>query len=147
MSESHIDPAKSEKPATEPIAYPTNHLVAIIDTVDQLRSAMSALTRGGFLESELTVSAGEGIADALSATTGRSGWADLAMRFTEKLGLPNDETLIKRQYEEALRDGHYVVAVLAESDDRKDHGAEILAANGGHFIHYLGRFAIQVMRP
>lgn len=137
----------SEHTAEEPIAYPTNHVVAILDTIDELRSAVAALTAGGFLESEVNVSAGEGIADALGASTGRTGWADLAMRFTERIGLPNDESLMKRRYEDALREGHYVVAVLAATDERKEHAARIIAEHGGHFVNHLGRFSIQAMVP
>lgn len=148
-SESHTDPlnAKRAEPAHEPPTYPTNHVVAIVDTPEQLRSAVTALTSGGFLESEVNVSAGEGFADALGATTGRTGWADLAMRFTDRVGLPNDEMLMKRQYEDALRDGHYILLVFAATDDRKDSAARIIAEHGGHYVNYLGRFSIQAMVP
>jgi len=148
-SESHPDRvnAKSEELARESFSYPTNHLVSVVDTLEQLRSAVDALTSSGFLDSEVNVSAGEGVADALSATTGRTGWADIAMRLTERVGLPNDEMLMKRQYEEALRDGHYVLSVLALTDDRKDRAARIIADHGGHYINFLGRFSIQAMVP
>ena len=148
-SESHPERvnAKSEELAPESLSYPTNHVVSIVDTPEQLRSAVDALTSSGFLDSEVNVTAGEGIADALSATTGRTGWADIAMRFTSRVGLPNDEMLMKRQYEDALRDGHYILLVFAATDDRKDSAARIIAEHGGHYVNYLGRFSIQAMVP
>lgn len=147
MSEPHADhgessPANRER---ETIEYPTNHLVAIVDTQDELKSAMAALTAGGFLESELDVGAGEQLADAVGATTGRGGWSDLAMRFANRLGVPNDESIMKDRYEQALRDGHFVVTVLVPTDERKNVAARILAEHGAHFINYLGRLTIESM--
>ena len=148
MSEPHSDQAATptDRPA-ESIAYPTNHLVAILDSSEEVKSAMAALSGSGFLESEVEVSAGKSMAHALGATTGRSGWSHLVMRFAERLGIPNDESLLKKRYEDALRNGQFVVLVLARSDERKELAARILADHGGHFITYLGRLSFEVIRP
>jgi hypothetical protein len=148
MSEPHADhtgPASAERSA-ERIEYPTNHLVAIVDTTEQVEPLIEALTTGGFLESEVDVGAGGELADAVGSTTGRKGWSDLAMRFAGQLGLPNDEMIVKHRYEQALRDGHFVVTVLAPSDERKNAAARILADHGARFINYLGRFSIELIR-
>ena len=138
-------PASTERSA-EGIEYPRNHLVAIVDTSEQIRPLVEALTSGGFLESEVNVGAGGELADAVGSTTGRKGWADLAMRFAGQLGLPNDEMIVKDRYEQALREGRSVVTVLAPSDERKNAAARILAEHGAHFINYLGRFSIELIR-
>ena len=83
----------------------------------------------------------------MSATTGRSGFADMAMRFSAMLGLPNEEAQAKARYEQAMRDGHYVVAVLAPTDERKEQARRILAAHGARDLGFFGRFVIERLRP
>lgn len=71
------------------LQYPTHHVVAVLDTQQQLDNALEALTRDGILESEIGIGSGTETADRLSATTGRSGFAAHAIRFAEKLGMVN----------------------------------------------------------
>lgn len=133
--------------SAQPIRYPENHVVGVVDTPDQLRSAVQALTQGGFLTSELDVTCGPGAADALQATTGRTGFAGLAIRFAERLGMENDEMETKERYEQALRDGRFVVSASAPTDERKTLAAKILQEHGGHFINFLGRYTMVRMHP
>ena len=114
--------------------YPENHVVGVVDTPEQLRSAAKALTGGGFLTSELGVSCGTDAADALDATTGRTG-------------IENDEMAVKERYEQALRDGHFVVAISAPTEERKALAAKILQEHGGHFVNFLGRYTMVRMHP
>jgi hypothetical protein len=131
--------------AAQPIRYPTNHVLGVIDTNEQLQPALAALEAGGFMQSELGVRYGEAMADAVAATSGRTGLSDLAMRFTDWIGLSNDEMEVKNRYEAALRDGHYVISVAAGTDERRDVAARILSDHGGHFVNFLGRHTMQVM--
>jgi hypothetical protein len=131
--------------SSQPIRYPINHVLAVIDEPGQLRSALAALESGGFLESELGVRCGEAMADAVAATSGRTGWSDLAMRFSDWIGLANDEMEVKNRYEAALRDGHFVVSVAAGTDERKDVAARILREHGAHFVNFLGRFTMEMI--
>jgi hypothetical protein len=133
--------------SVQPMHYPENHVVGVVDTPEQLWSAAKALTGGGFLASELAVSCGTSAADALEATTGRTGLADLAIRVAEKLGIENDEMAVKERYEQALRDGRFVVAVSAPTDERKALAAKILQEHGGHFVNFLGRYTMVRMHP
>jgi hypothetical protein len=130
---------------SQPIRYPTNHVLAVIDEPEQLRSALAALETSGFMESELGVRCGEGVADALAATSGRTGLSDLAMRFSDWIGLTNDEMEIRHRYEAALREGAFVVSVAAPTDERKDAAARILREHGAHFVNFLGRYTMQLM--
>jgi hypothetical protein len=85
----------SQSDMSQPVRYPINHVLAVIDKPGQLRSALAALESGGFLKSELGVRSGEAMADVLAASSGRTGWSDLAMRFSEWIGLANDEMGVK----------------------------------------------------
>ncbi len=151
MSEARTDRHSTQEPmdqAAEPIRYPVNHVVGVLDTPEQVTSAVEALLRGGFLDSEVEVDCGgQASADRLRASTGRTGLLDAILRVTEALGVPHDETEVKHRYEQALRDGQFVVMVLALTDDRKERAGQILREHGGHFINFLGRFAREEIAP
>jgi len=146
MSDAERD-LSDAKQSLDPVQYPTNNVVAVIDTTQQTQDAVDALERGGFLETEIGIGSGVELADRMSKTTGRSGFADMAMRFSAMLGLPNEEAQAKARYEQAMRDGHYVVAVLAPTDERKEQARRILAAHGARDLGFFGRFVIERLRP
>src|SRR5690348_5829549 len=75
-----------------PVRYPENNVVAVIDSLEELEELIESLTGGGFLKSEIQALHGEAAADRLRTSTGRSGLAGLAMRLVASLGMPNDET-------------------------------------------------------
>jgi hypothetical protein len=128
-----------------PVRYPEDHVLAIVDSVDEVKAAVESLTGGGFLRSEVTVLHGPAAADRLGAGTGRTGLADLAMRLVASIGLPNDETSVKEAYETALRDGRFVVLVLAPTEERKTVAGQVLRAHGGRFVNFMGHFLIEDM--
>lgn len=145
MDTGHTEPDTSAEVEREPrvVRYPTNHVVGAIDTVEQAERACQALLAGGFLESEVSVVTGQEAANRLHASTGRTGLADLAIRIADRLGLADDEMAVKATYEQALRDGAFLINVAAPSDERKDRAAQILLANGGRSVKHLGRFTIE----
>ena len=104
---------------SEPVEYPVDYLLSVMDTPAQVKCAIDALT-GPFLESEIGVSCGQAAAQRLRESTGRTGLLDKIMRMGQSLGLTNDEMEVKGAYEKALRDGHVVVRVHAPTDDRKE---------------------------
>ena len=134
------------KSQPDPGTYPENALLGVLDTPEQVRCALDALS-GPFLETEIEILCGEGQADRLQATTGRTGLLDKALRVVQGLGMWNDELETKAQYEKALRDGHMVVVVEAQSDDRKQLAVDALQGCGGHFINYFGKFTRERIAP
>src|SRR5690242_9511144 len=92
--------------------------VALLDTGEQLESAVGALT-SGVLPSEIEVIHGAAASDKLRENTGRSGLAHLAMRFGESIGIPNDETTIKNEYADGLGKGQLLLAVVASTEQRR----------------------------
>lgn len=143
-STNHTPDARTDE-NDAPIQYPEGSVVGIVDTVDQLGSAIDALRSSGFLRSEIVVVYGEAAAERLNASTGRTGLGDLAMRLAAALGMPDDETIVKEGYEQALRDGRFVVLVLAPTEDRKKLAARVLEEYDGHFVNFLGRFTIEAL--
>lgn len=148
MPKSHADdelPGRNT-PHADPLTYPENALLGVLDTPEQVKCALDALS-GPFLETEVEVLCGEGQADRLRTATGRTGLLDKALRVVQSFGMWNDELEAKAQYEKALRDGHLVVLVEAQSDERKQLAIEALKGCGGHFINYFGKFTRERIAP
>jgi hypothetical protein len=82
----------------EAIRYPTNHLLAVVDTREQAMAAITALTSGGFLDSEIQFGTGAANADQLDATTGRSGLTGMLIRLAERVGITDEEMETKDRY-------------------------------------------------
>lgn len=125
----------------ERIAYPVNHIVGIISNDTEALHVIAELRSGGFLESEVQIVTGKAEADALRAQTGRTGLANLAIRFAEFLGVSDDEMETKERYERAMRDGRFVFLIDAPSKERQDLAARILRDHGAHTVNYMGRLA------
>jgi hypothetical protein len=128
---------------TDPIEYPINRVVGILDTPSQTTCAVDGLVGGGFLESEVAVGHGPEPAERLASGTGRQGFQDWFIRFTERLGHRNAEMEMRDRYEQALRDGLTVIGVLAPTEERKDLAVQILRDCGAHFINFFGRFNVE----
>lgn len=127
----------------EPIQYPIDHVLGILDTEDQTACALDALVNGGYLESEVHLGRGAETLERSEAGTGRRGIQDWFIRLFDRLGLKNAEIELKERYEQALREGRTVVAVLAPTEERKDRAAKILQNCGAHFINFYGRLNVE----
>jgi hypothetical protein len=125
------------------VQYPTHHVLAILDTPDQTSCAVDALVNGGFLESEVHVGHGLEQANRLEAGTGRRGFQDWFIRLFQSVGLRNAEIELKDHYEQALRDGKTVVAVLTPTDERKDLAIRLIRDCGGRFVNFYGRLNVE----
>ena len=126
---------------------PTNHIVAVINTHEEAVRTIEALTAGGFLDSEIHPLIGRAAADTLHAGTGRTGLANLAIRIADRLGIADDEMELKALYEQALRDGHVLLAVEAPTEARREQATRILREHGAHSVNFLGRFATTEFAP
>lgn len=138
---------RADQQPDDPLRYPTHHVVAILDTAQQAVAAVEALTSGGFLDSEVLIGCGTAAADALRNSTGRSGLAKLGMRIAESIGVANDEMRFKAEYEQALRDNHFVVLVNAPSEEREALATRILHEHKARAVRYYGRYTIESKHP
>jgi hypothetical protein len=150
MPEPHPDAQPTPHDATAGdtrVRYPTNTVLGVIDAQEELERAVAALTGGGFLAEEIQVATGPAAADAVHASTGRGGLANLAVRIAERLGIQDDEMEFKSHYEQALRDGRFVVMVAAATEARKARATEVLREHGAHAVSFHGRFTIEGLVP
>jgi hypothetical protein len=142
-SESGRDVAGATPEETAAVDYPTHHVIAILETADQVDCALDGLLGGGFLESEVELNRGPADADRLAAGSGRRGLQDWLIRLAGSVGLKNAEIEMKERYERALRDRRTVIAVLAPTDERKRLAGEVLRGCGGHFVNFFGQLNVE----
>jgi hypothetical protein len=150
MSDAYSDretASRADDRPIEPVRYPTNDVVAVLDTEDQVGEAAAALVGGGFLASEVDVATGAETADRVKASVGRRGLTGLAIRIAEHLGMTDEEMEIKTHYEQAMRDRRFVLRVDAPTDARKDLATQILRQHGAHAVNFFGRFTIETLVP
>lgn len=138
---------RADEQSADRKGYPTNHVIGIINTDEEASRTVQALTAGGFLDSEIQVAAGQAEADAMHARTGRTGLADLAIHIAERLGIADDEMEMKAHYEQALRDGRFLLLVDAPTEGRKERAAQILREHGAHSVNFMGRFSREEFVP
>ena len=149
-----MTPSSSDRPSpgdaqdqAKPVQYPTNYVIGVLETAAQASCTVDALVHGGFLESEIELGRGAEAADRIGASSGRQGFQDWLIRLFDTVGLKNTEIETKDQYEQALRDGHTVVAVLAPTEERKELAAQLLRDCGAQFINFFGSLSLERMRP
>jgi len=53
---------------------------------------------------------------------------------------------LKDHYEQTLRDGHAIIAVLTLTDERKDLAVQLLGDCGARSINYFGRLNVERIR-
>ena len=133
--------------ADESVSYPTNNVVGILDTVEQVTALVPDLKAGGFADSDIRVHCGKERAAALESSTGRRGLVNLAIRIAELVGLENIEMERKAFYERAMREGRFVVLVAAPTEEHKDRASEALAKHQAHAVSFFGRFTIESIVP
>lgn len=140
-------PISPDGHASEPVRYPANHVVGIIDSPEQVNAIVPELLANGFMESEVHVHCGAERAEAVNASTGRKGLANLMIRIAERLGIEDIEMERKEKYEQAMRDGRYVILIATPTTERKDRAAELMTQHGAHSMSFHGRFTIETILP
>ena len=130
-------------PHEHSVAYPLNHVISIMPTENDAIAAFDTLIENEFLESEVTLTCGPEIADRIRATSGRSGLVGRVLQVLDQFEAAGHEVDARHEYEQALRDGHVNVLVLAPTEERKQRAAGILRQHGGHFINFFGRLKIE----
>jgi len=143
----HHDASVSRRNADAPVAYPTNHVLGVVDTAVQATAVRDSLTNGGFLDSDIRVETGAERADTVDASTGRTGLAALLIRFAERIGATDEEMETKNVYEHAMRDDRFVVLILADTPERKERATEILREHAAHSVAYFGKHSIEHVVP
>lgn len=120
--------------------YPTNKLVGIVSTSEELQAAIVELNKGGFGEDEIDMLCGKEGADRLDVTGEQHGLVARLYRFIEKFGDMESEL---REYRQELLSGHFLLAIDAADEDQKARALNILQSHGGRRVNFYGRWAVE----
>ncbi len=143
----HHDASAPRRNSDAAVAYPTNHVLGVVDTAAQANAVRDSLTNGGFLESDIRVETGAERADTVDASTGRTGLAALLIRLAERIGATDEEMETKNVYEHAMRDNRFVVLIAADTPERKERATQILREHAAHSVAYFGKHSIEHIVP
>jgi len=123
------------------LAYPTDHLLAVVDDPAIADRAGAALVAAGFPAVDVTVLRGADEAARLSGfgtLGGVWGWIVRASQFLTMDQMPDFLT-----YEAALRDGRAVIGVRVHDRPAMLRARDVLAGTGAHFMNFFGRFSTE----
>ena len=91
------------------LSYPTNKIIGMVSTPDELHAAIAELNAAGFGEAQVQVLCGSKGAARLDVTGERHGFLARLYRFVEKFGDMESKHL--SDYKSELLNGHFLLAV------------------------------------
>jgi hypothetical protein len=120
------------------LAYPTDHVLGVLDDPARVAAALEALAADGLPAEAVTVLEG---ADAEMAM-GRLGRPrSLAQRLLRLVRFTTmDQQPDLQLYEAAVADGRAVVAVHVADSEARHQARAALERSGAHFLNFYGRF-------
>jgi hypothetical protein len=119
------------------ITYPTSRLLGVIDRPEDAPSAVQLLLAHRAADT-VDILAGEDGRERLGRLGPRPGPLSRVVRAFQFMTM--DQTPDFLVYERALLDGRAVIAVKVTDRERMRIAADILKANGAHFLNYFGRY-------
>ncbi len=123
------------------MAYPTDHLLAVVDDPAAGAAAGRSLIAAGFDSADVTILRGDEGADRLDGLGAVGGpWRRIVRAFQFMTMDQMPDFLI---YEAALRDGRSVVAVRTRDRPTMLRARRILEPAGAHFMNFFGRFSTE----
>jgi hypothetical protein len=137
-----VETNSAQKPAVR-LSYPTDKLVAIIDTLPEAEYARYELLAAGFAAHAIAVQNGTHAAGRTVHYTDLDPFPHLA-RLLHVHSLEHEQALA---YEQALRQGQSVIAVHAPRAKDRERALGILEAHNAHSITFYGKWTIETLKP
>lgn len=128
------------------VLYPTNKLIGIIDTPDQMHEAITQLTAIGVPEHEIEVLAGSEEATTSFDVDGTKHGV-LSRLWRRMQQISDVEQQEHRHYAQQAAQGLGVIAVHVPKADQRAQAIAILKENGGHYLHFYGMLAAEEIAP
>jgi hypothetical protein len=129
----------ADHPEAKNLPYPGHRVVGVVSSEDAAWRAIDRLKSGGFAEEQMELFLGGAGQVCLHNYHARSGALGHLRQMAESLGSDQDQS---REYEEAVKQGHVVVAVKAPQEDVVERIREALAQEGATSLRYYGLLAI-----
>ena len=122
------------------LRYPTNKLIGVVNTPEELQAAILELNKAGFGEDEINVLCGPKGADRLDVTGEHHGPLAHLYRFVQKFGDMESDNL--REYGQELLSDHFLLTIEAGDEAKRSRALNILQAHGGHRINFYGKWQV-----
>jgi hypothetical protein len=126
---------------TRSIGAAVGRLMAVFDRRAEADAAAAALAAAGFDPSQIELFEGPDDAAAFDASGRRRGLRGRLYRIIEFSWA--DQAPDFAWYEAAVREGHVVLSVRVRGQRKVRSAADIVQANGGHFVNHFGWFETQ----
>jgi hypothetical protein len=128
-------------PPKRSIGSAVGRLLAVFDTPAEAEAAVEALTTAGIERAKIEHFQGAEDAAVFDASGRRHGLRGRLYRLIEFSWA--DQAPDFAWYEAALREGRVVLSVRVRGQRRLRQVADIVLANGGHFVNHFGWFETQ----
>ena len=127
------------------LTYPTNKIVGILSTPEDLHAAITELNGEGFKEQQVQVLCGVDGAARLDPTGDRHGFLAKVYRFVEKFGDMESKHLT--EYQSELLGGHFLLAVDVPGEEARVRVLDTFKRHGGHRVNLFGNWTVEGLLP
>ena len=127
------------------IPYPTNRVVGTITDAKDARAALDSLLNAGFQPSDIDILHGEKDLHRLDPTGESHGFLAQFQRTLIRTVGPAEEFRHLSRHVENVREGRFVIMVLAAEREKRDRAADVLNSHGAEFVGFYGRWAFEAM--
>lgn len=126
---------------SEFLTYPTNKVLGIVDTAEDLHGAVTELNNAGFGKDQVQVLCGEKGAERLDTTGEHHGFFAKLYRMVENFGDMEPKHL--REYQSELLGGHFLLAVDVPEENDRTRVLDVFKAHGGHRVNFFGKWTVE----
>jgi len=133
----------SSNQASVQLRYPTDKLVAVIDTMSDAEQARQELLEAGFAPDAIGVQHGTRAAEHTVHYTDFDPFPHLA-RPLHVHSIEHEQAVV---YEQALGEGQSVIAVYAPKAEDRERALGIMEAHNAHYINFYGTWTIETLKP
>jgi hypothetical protein len=137
-----VETNTSNQPSDQ-LSYPTDKLVAIIDTMPDAEQARQELLEAGFAPGAIGVQHGTRAVEDTVHYTDFDPFPHLA-RLLHVHSIEHEQAVV---YEQALGQGQSVIAVYAPKAEDRERALGILEAHNAHYINFYGKWVIEALKP
>jgi len=127
------------------IPYPTNRVVGTIAEAKDARAALHSLLHAGFQSSDIDILHGEKDLHRLDPTGAEHGFLAQFQRSLVHIAGRAEESKHLKRHVEDVREGRFVIMVLAKEREKRDVAADVLNEHGAEYVGFYGRWAFEAM--
>jgi predicted SnoaL-like aldol condensation-catalyzing enzyme len=128
------------------ISYPSQRVVGTIADAAAARRAIEALMREGFQDSDIDVLRGEDDVRRLDPTGAEHGFLARFQRTLIRTLGPSEEFKHLSRHVDDVREGRFVIMVLAKEREKRNLAADVLNTHGAEFVGFYGKWAWRSMQ-